>query len=140
MSSLLLDVNVLVAAHRGDHPAHLRALALVDGEAGEGFAWCAHVANGFLRLVTRPGVFSNPTPPELALAALDRWRARPRCLVLPDTPAVWACFQDLCRRERTTGNAVYDLHLAALALVHRCTLVSSDRGFARIPALTWREP
>lgn len=140
MSGLLLDVNVLVAAHRADHPAHTRALALVDGQAGDGFCWCAHVANGFLRLVTHAGVFTAPTPVDLALAALDRWRTRPSCQVLPDTPAVWACFQQLVRRERATGNAVYDLHLAALALAHRCTLVSSDRGFARIPGLDWREP
>jgi uncharacterized protein len=138
--SLLLDVNVLVAAHRADHPAHARALALVDGEAGEGFAWCPHVRNGFLRLVTHPQVFADPTPMPVALAAVDAWQRRPMTIECGDTASSWLIFSRLCQQLQARGNAVYDLHLAALALSSGATLVSSDQGFARIDGLRWRVP
>lgn len=138
--SLLLDVNVLVAAHRADHPAHARALALVDGEAAAGFAWCPHVRNGFLRLVTHAQVFADPTPLAVALAAVDGWQRRPLTLELGDTSAAWQLFSRLCLQHQARGNAVDDLHLAALAMAHGATLVSSDQGFARIAGLRWRTP
>jgi len=57
--------------------------------------------------------------------------------VLVDTPASWAAFTQLFRQHQANGNAVYDLHLAALAIAHGCSLLSSDQGFARVagPAL-----
>lgn len=136
----LLDVNILVAAHRREHVAHAACLALVDGELRRGFATCAHLRNGFLRLVTHPGIFADPTPMAVALAAWDAWMSRPAAEWLSDTPATNVCFAELCRRHQATGNAVYDLHLASLALVHDRTLVSSDTGFARIAGLRWRTP
>ncbi|MBN8526507.1 MAG: PIN domain-containing protein [Planctomycetes bacterium] len=136
--NLLLDVNVLVAAHRADHPAHARALALVDGEAGGGFAWCPHVRNGFLRLVTHAQVFADPTPLAVAMATLAGWRRRPATVELGETDGTWDIFSRLCHQHQARGNAVYDLHLAALAIGHGATLISSDQGFARIAGLRWR--
>ncbi len=137
---LLLDVNILVAAHRGDHPHHARALAVIDGPAREGFAGCAHVWNGFLRLVTHPTIFTEPTPLELALATVTAWRHRPAFRNLHDTPQSWDRFTALCRTQHTRGNGVYDLHLAALAMANGAILVSSDVGFARLDGLAWRAP
>ncbi len=136
--NLLLDVNVLVAAHRADHPSHVRAKDLVDGEAGQGFSWCPHLRNGFLRLVTHPQVFRDPTPLAVALDALEAWRRRPQCLELTETNASWQEFKRLCVQHQARGNAMYDLHLAALAITYGATLASSDQGFARIAGLRWR--
>lgn len=135
--SALIDVNVLVAAHRADHPGHERALAALDGPYRDGFALCAHTWNGFLRLVTHAQVFTRPTPLALALAAIEGWRSRPRCEVLVDTAASWRTFAGLCRQHAATGNQVYDLHLAALAIAHDRALLSSDQGFSRIAGLRW---
>lgn len=38
------------------------------------------------------------------------------------------------------GNDVNDAWLAALAMEHRATLVSTDEGFARFPKLDWLNP
>ncbi|HAT11894.1 MAG TPA: VapC toxin family PIN domain ribonuclease [Planctomycetes bacterium] len=135
---MLVDVNVLVAAHRADHPGHAAALACLDGPARRGFALCAHTWNGFLRLVTHPGVFATPTPMPIALSALVAWRTRPDSEVLADTDAAWQIFERLCREQSARGNAVYDLHLAALAIAHDRVLLSTDNGFARIAGLRWQ--
>jgi len=38
------------------------------------------------------------------------------------------------------GNDVNDAWLAALAIDHRATLVSTDNGFSRFPGLKWLDP
>ncbi len=35
------------------------------------------------------------------------------------------------------GNLVSDAHLAALAIEHRCGIVSFDNDFARFPGVDW---
>lgn len=52
----------------------------------------------------------------------------------PPTQAVAFC------RAGARGNLVPDAFLAALAIEHRATLVTSDRGFARFPGLAWTPP
>ena len=39
-----------------------------------------------------------------------------------------------------TGDLVPDAYLAALALEHRCQIVSIDRDFARFEGLAWERP
>lgn len=134
----LLDVNILVAAHRRDHVDHQRCLDLVDGDLRHGFSTCAHVRNGFLRLVTHPKVFADRTPVPVALATWSAWTERSDAEVLHETPRSWSIFADLCRHHHAVGNAVYDLHLASLALAYDRTLMSSDAGFARIAGLRWK--
>ena len=41
---------------------------------------------------------------------------------------------------RLCGNDINDAWLAALAIEHRATLVSTDRGFFRFPGLDWLNP
>jgi predicted nucleic acid-binding protein len=40
----------------------------------------------------------------------------------------------------TGGNLVNDAHLAALAIEHRCSIVSFDNDFGRFPGVTWEPP
>lgn len=61
------DVNLLVAASRSVHPHHRCAItwlegALTDCSRGEHLRLLPMVAAGFLRLVTHPRVFVEPTP------------------------------------------------------------------------------
>jgi toxin-antitoxin system PIN domain toxin len=136
----LVDVNVLIAAHRADHPQHERCRDLLDGPLRSGFAWCAHTRNGFLRLATHSALFQPPTPLDAALACWERWTRRPASERLPGHEAADRIFVDLCRRHRAQGNAVYDLHLAALAMATERELTSLDEGFARIAGLRWFKP
>ena len=67
---ILLDVNVLVYAYRSDTPNHGRFRewleATVNADAAYGV--CDLVLSGFLRVVTHPRVFQQPSPLESALA------------------------------------------------------------------------
>jgi hypothetical protein len=71
----LVDVNVLVYAHRLDAPRHPDYAAwfgdLLAGQEPYGISDL--VLSGFLRIVTNPKVFRQPTPIETALA--PRWRS-----------------------------------------------------------------
>lgn len=38
------------------------------------------------------------------------------------------------------GNLIQDAYLAAIALEHNCTYVTTDSDYARFPGLRWRHP
>lgn len=133
---ILPDVNILVHAHRADSPIHGSCKAVVDQNE---LALCAASINGFLRLVTA-GPFKPVTSPNVALAVVDEWLARPSTRILGAGARYWAVFSGLCRRHGAMGNAYFDVHLAALAIEHDAELWSLDNGFARFEALRWRCP
>ena len=136
--SALVDVCVLVAAHRIDHPHHQAAQRILDGEFAQGFAWCEHTRNGFLRLVTHPKLFEKPTPVALAEAAWKSWTDRPRSQRLLGSENADGTFFKLVKDLGIAGNDVYDWHLAALALTAKIGIVSFDRDFERVPGLFTR--
>jgi toxin-antitoxin system PIN domain toxin len=135
----LIDVCVLLAAHRADHPHHDRGLEVVDDACREGLLWCSHTRNGFLRLATHPRIFAQPTPPAMALAAWQAWSERPESRLLVESAASDRHFQRLCRQRQAIGNAVYDLHLAALALADDAELWSFDDDFEAVSELRFRQ-
>jgi toxin-antitoxin system PIN domain toxin len=139
---LLVDVNVLVHAHREDAPDHRRYRswleALLRGE--EAFAVSDLVLSGFLRIVTHPRVFDPPSSLEAALEFAEQVRSAPRCAVLIPGPRHWEIFARLCRRIGARGNLVPDAFLAALAIDSGSEWMTADRGFARFPGLRWRHP
>ncbi len=141
MSLALVDVNVLVHAHRVEHADHEACRLAIDepGPAQE-IGLTMPVVNGFLRLVTHPGVFTRPTPMSLALQVVEEWAARASVRWIAPGERHFTGFRELCLRYGAAGNAVYDLHLAALAIEHGAVLWSLDGGFARIRELDWRNP
>lgn len=70
---ILLDVNVVVAPHRGDHPQRRTVRPWFDERlAGEKpFAVPTVVWASFLRLVTNRRIFEVPTPLTDAFAFVD---------------------------------------------------------------------
>ncbi len=129
------DVNILVAASRSDHPHHGAASAwldeaLDDCEKGRPLAIFPMVAAGFLRLVTHPKVFVQPTPAEAALAFLRAVLNSPR-VEMPRLGGEWPAFERLCEHHRLTGNDIPDAWIAAAVLAHHDHLVSFDKGFRR---------
>jgi len=107
---LLPDVNVLVYAHRSDTPNHERYRrwleSVLAGDAA--FAVSDLVLSGFLRAVTHPRVFAEPTPLEVALRFVGEVRERPTCVVVTPGPRHWDIFQRLCRESGAKGNLVPD--------------------------------
>lgn len=138
----LLDINVLIYAHREDAPEHARyAKWLRDMvERQRPFALTLSVLAGFLRLVTNGKIFKPPTPMAAAIEFCDQLRTRPNCTTLIPTEAHWGHFTELIRATGARGAFVSDVQIAAFAIEHGCDLVSADRDFARFPGLKWRHP
>jgi toxin-antitoxin system PIN domain toxin len=129
------DVNVLVAASRRDHPHHRVALswlenALDDGAGPAVLVVLPMVATGFLRLVTHPRVFVEPTPLDAAQSFIRTILESPGVQMLPLGPE-WPIFESLCARHQLVGNDIPDAWIAAAALAHHVPLATFDRGFRR---------
>ena len=139
---LLADVNAFVYAHRpestrhGDYRGWLEAVL-----AGpEPFGVSELVLSSFMRIVTNHRVFREPSPPDMALAFCAGVLTAPSAVRVRPGPRHWDLFVDTCRLVGARANAVTDAYLAALALEHGATWVTTDRGFARFPGLRWRHP
>lgn len=139
---ILLDVNILVHAHRTDAERHAQVKEWLQSCLAEppGVAVSELVLSGCLRIITHPKVFKKPTPLVQAIEFLDDFRSREQVHLLGPGPAHWKIFTDLCRRAEARGNLVPDAFHAALAIELGCEWVTLDRGFARFPALKWRHP
>ena len=72
----LVDVNVLVYAQRRDAARHEDYAFWLDGllSGQEPYGISDLVLSGFLRIVTNPKVFRQPTPMEAALAFTEALR------------------------------------------------------------------
>ena len=139
---ILPDVNVLVYAHREDAADHDRFRDwledLVNGDHAYGIAGL--VASGFLRVVTHPRVFVEPSSLEEALDFVGGIRSGPGFIPVDPGPRHWEIFVGLCRGAGARGNLVPDAYLAALAIEAGGEWVTTDRDYARFPSLRWRHP
>ncbi len=139
---LMPDVNILVGAYRTDaehHDALLRWLeSAVNGSESVGLTDA--VLEGFVRIVTHPRVFVEPTPVAAALDQAEAIRTAPGVLRVAPGERHWPIFADLCRRGAARGNLVADAAHAATAIESGATWISLDRDFARFPGLRWRSP
>lgn len=134
------DVNVLVLAAqpKGRQADSVRAWwqAAVNGDTPVGLPWV--VAAGFLRVVTNPRIFDNPPSTTTAMDVVDGWLGHPNVTVVGPGRRHALLLRQFV--EAFGGNAVPDAHIAAIAAEHDATLWSTDRDFARLPGLRWRDP
>lgn len=137
-----VDANVLVYAHRPEGPDHerYRAWLHLARSADEPLGISDLVLSGFLRIVTHPRVFREPTPLDVAVRFTEAVRSAPSALAVAPGPRHWEIFLRLCRAADARGNLVPDAYLAAVAIEHGATWFSADRGFSRFPGLSWRHP
>ncbi len=138
----LVDVNVLVYAHRRDSPNHRAYLDWLTETASseQAFGLADLVLSGFLRVVTHPRVFSPPSRLEDALRFVAELRGQPNAVSVAPGPRHWGIFVDLCRKAGARGNLVPDAYLAALAIESGSEWITSDRDYARFPGLRFRHP
>jgi len=137
-----VDVNVLVDAHRPESPNHERVRAWLDAarRGREPLGLPTLTASGFLRVVTHPRVFLDPSPLGVALGMLDALAASPAVVLVEPGPRQWGIFRDLCATLQLRGNDVADAYLAAMAIEQGATWVTSDRAFERFPDLRIEYP
>ena len=138
----VLDVNVVLAAHRDDHPQHDVAWSwlglLVRTQAP--FAVTDMVAGAFLRLTTNRRIFETPTPADAAFEYLVALRAQTGHVLLAPGPRHLDILRKLCLGADAVGDLVPDAQLAAIAIEHAAEVVSFDRDFARFDMLRWSRP
>lgn len=139
---ILLDVNVLVYAHREEtdrHADYRRWLeGALDSQAGCGVSDL--VLSGCLRILTHPRVFDPPTPLQRAIEYVGLLRSHERMTLLAPGDRHWSIFLDLCRRCSARGNLVADAWHAALAIETGAEWITTDRDYARFDGLRWRHP
>ncbi|WP_423918385.1 type II toxin-antitoxin system VapC family toxin [Candidatus Poriferisodalis sp.] len=138
----LVDANVLLYAVNEDADRHRESRRWLDwalnGGATVAFAWLALLA--FVRVSTHRGVFSQPLTPAEAIAQAREWIAQPAGVVVEPTARHLGIVSELLASSGSGGNLVNDAHLAALAIEHRCEIVSFDRGFNRFEGIRLEAP
>lgn len=139
---LLLDVNVVVAAHRDDHVHYATAGHWFQGILGgtAPFAVPLVVWASFLRLVTNRRIFDPPTPLADAFAFLEATCAQPHHLLLQPGPHHLEILREICVETNATADLVPDAVIAAIALEHGAVVASMDRDFARFPSIDFVVP
>jgi uncharacterized protein len=139
---ILLDVNVLVYAHREESDDHESYRQYVERQlaAASPFGVSELVLSGFVRVVTHRRVFRTPTPLEVAIEFAEAVRSSPNCVIQTPGARHWELFTELCAVTGATGNQIPDAYHAALAIETSSEWITTDRGFARFPGLRWRHP
>lgn len=130
------DVNVLVAASRGDHPHHAIARRWLEHAAAAAassstLVLMPMVIASFLRLVSSPKIFQEPTPVADAVAFIDALLAAQGVHLAP-LGAEWPRLRQLCVEKQLKGNAIPDAWLAAATIHLGEHLVSFDRDFRKM--------
>jgi toxin-antitoxin system PIN domain toxin len=139
----LCDVSVLIYAHRPDSISeHLEYANFVSQMAlgDEAYGLSEAVLSGFVRIVTNPKIFKDPTPIETALAFCENLRIRPQACILRPGDRNWRIFEKLCADLPARGKLVADAWHAALAIEYDCEWISTDSDFARFKQLRWHHP
>jgi len=138
----LCDVNVLIYAHREESIEHeayaefIRNLA----EGSSAFGISEAVLSGFVRIVTNPKIFKQPTPTAIAFEFCESLRNRSQAVLVRPGERNWVIFKQLCHSVSAKGKLVADAWHAALAIEHACEWVSTDGDFSRFPSLDWSHP
>ena len=129
----LFDVNVLIYAHRAELPQHRAALKLVTAtvEGNEAFGVADLVLSSLLRIATHHRAFNPHSTINEALAFCEAVRGAPAAVLLEPGPRHWGILTELCRQPGIKGPLVTDAWIAALAIEHRCELLTEDGDFKR---------
>lgn len=138
----LLDVNILINAHRTNQPRHHEFRKWLEGLASSSqpFSIPIIVRSGFIRIATNSRFYSPPTRLEEALTILSDLMARPNFKEVHPGERHWPIFTDLCRKVQAKGNLVADAYLAALAIEYGGEWITADQDYAKFPGLRWRHP
>jgi uncharacterized protein len=138
----VLDVNVVLAAHRDDHPQHRSVRSWFEATlAGdEPFAVPMMVWASFLRLSTNHRIFEVPTPRPDAFAFIEATCAQPLHVPVDPGPRHLALMRRLGDEADAVGDLIPDAVIGAIAVEYSCELVTLDRDFARFPSVRHRRP
>jgi hypothetical protein len=107
--------------------------------AGDSIGLCESVETALLRIPTLPNLQLVPMDVTRGFWKDDLW-SYPGTRRLAAGTRHQGIFADCITGLGLCGNDINDAWLAALAIEHRATLVSTDQGFARFSGLSWINP
>ena len=138
----IVDANVLLYAINEDAEHHEASRTWLDdalgGSDSVGLSWIVLLA--FVRLSTSPRVFRSPLSSDEAMAQVQDWIAAPTARVLSPGDRHAGILADVIAGSGATANLMNDAHIAALAVEHRCDVVSYDSDFGRFDGVRWKTP
>ncbi len=139
---IVLDVNVVVATHRSDHPHHAIVRPWFDQLITGRDRFCVpHIVwASFVRITTYRRIFKLPTPVSDAFAFMRSVRTQPNHEPIAPGERHLAYFEELCAAHAVSGNLVMDAYLAALTIEHGAVLATLDGDFARFSELKTVRP
>jgi len=134
---IVVDVNVLLAAHLAEHVHHDRAhrwltdaLTRPDEVVIPDFVWV-----GFLRITTNRRIFQAPSTIVAASAFAMAVDAAQGVRSLPGHPDGIAAFLEFCVSTEASANLIPDTYLASIARSLACPVATFDRDFRRFDGL-----
>ncbi|MBK6874361.1 MAG: PIN domain-containing protein [Kineosporiaceae bacterium] len=134
----VLDMGVVLAMHRADHPAHDRVRPwfeeLLDGT--EQFAVPRPVWASFLRHATDPAIFVEPTPAATAFDFIDAVCAQPLFLPVEAGPRHLLLLRTLCVDAPALSSLVPVAVVAAIAAEHHCIVATLDEAITRFSGVS----
>lgn len=139
---ILMDVSVLVYAHREDvrdHHAYREWMESVIN-SNTAYAYSELVLSGLIRVVTDPKIFEQPSSLAVAIAFTEQIRSAPQAVGLLPGNSHWEIFLECLKQVSAKGNDVAAAYHAALALEWSCDWVTTDKGFRRFKGLRVRHP
>ena len=121
---LCVDVNVLIDAHRREQSRHEAVSARLEtARTGrEPLGVPSIAASDFVRIVTHPRIFREPTPTRIAIEFINALVDSPATMLVEPGERHFTIFTGMCRDLELRGNTVPDAYLAALALEQGATL------------------
>lgn len=134
---ILWDVNLWIFAFRPDSPYHEKSKEILhEGLLGrKQFLFSPHVASSFLRLVTNPKIFIEPSHIDEAWVFVEILENLQNAIYAEMDQMTFGIFKHLSLIHRAKGNEVPDILLAALAIRYDAVLFTADRGFSRFREL-----
>lgn len=136
------DVNVLLYAFREDSDRHRAYRAWLEGvlSGPEQVVLFEAVLAAVMRIATHPRIYRTPAPRAAVEAFVDGCLGAPAAIPQRAETRHWEIFRRLCTEADCRGNLIQDAYLAALAVEHNCTFMTTDRDFARFRGLRWQHP
>jgi len=138
----LIDANLLLYAYNPSLDQHRAARLWLEEtfSSPEPVALPWAVLLAFVRIGTNPRAFETPLATAEAAEIVTAWLALSMVSVVHPGPRHWLILRKLLEEAQVRGPLVSDAHLAALAIERGATLYTTDRDFARFPALRCVNP
>jgi uncharacterized protein len=139
---IVLDANLLLYAYDSESQQHPKARAWVEETFSNGtpvgLPW--QTVTAFLRIVTNPRLSGKRFTREEAILIVDQWLSQPNVSLLPAGEQHWSLLRQMIKDGQARGPLISDADLAALTIEYGGVLHTTDRDFARFPALRWTNP